>query len=98
MAVILEIKVVPNSGKQRFERDRSGNIKCFLKSFPEKGKANKELVKFLSKKLSIVQEDVAIIKGLTARKKTIKINCDISREYVFDKLGLEPEIEIQGTI
>ena len=53
MTIVLDIKVVPSSGKQRIEVDKTGKLKCHLKSPPEKGKANHELIKFLSQKLSL---------------------------------------------
>ena len=89
MALIVEIKAVPSSGRQVCKADKSGVIKCYLKSPPEGGKANAELVKFLSKKLKVRQDQVAIIAGATARKKRIKIDAEMSLEMFGDMLGLE---------
>lgn len=88
MALIIEIKVTPQSGRSCFELDRKGDLKCFLKSAPEKGAANKELIKLLSKKLKIPQNDLDIIAGLTVRKKRIKIHVALTFEQFYDKLGL----------
>lgn len=88
MALIIEIKVVPLSGKARFELDKQGHLKCFLKSAPEKGAANKELIKLLSKELKIPQNDVEIVSGLTLRKKRIKLHRAITFESFCQKLGL----------
>lgn len=46
-------------------------FKINLKAEPEKGKANKELVKFLKKEL---KSEVDIIKGLRSKRKVIKIS------------------------
>jgi uncharacterized protein (TIGR00251 family) len=88
MALILEIKVVPQSGKSCFELDKKGDLKGFLKSAPEKGAANKELIKLFSKQLKIPQNDIEIIAGLTLRKKRIKLHVELTYEQFCDKLGL----------
>ncbi len=89
MAVVFELKVVPSSGQNRWVLDKGGQLKCYLKSPPEKGKANKELIALIAKVLSCSQNQVEIIKGLTARKKTIKVNKEISYAHVLELLGLE---------
>jgi uncharacterized protein (TIGR00251 family) len=73
MHIFLEIKVVPSSGKQKCITEEAGDLKCYLKSNPEGGKANKELIKFISKKLKIPQFRIVITSGKTLRKKRIKI-------------------------
>jgi len=89
MAFTIEIKVVPLSGRQELQVDGNGMIKCFLKSAPEKGKANKELIKLLAQKFDIVQRDLEIVSGLTDRKKRIRILTSLTREEFFHKLGFE---------
>jgi len=74
--LVIEVKVVPGCKTQSFVLDKQGIIKCTLKSQPEKGKANEELVKFLSKTLHIAQQDIKIMSGHTGRKKLIKIDVD----------------------
>jgi uncharacterized protein (TIGR00251 family) len=91
MAVLLEIKAVPQSGRQKLIRDKSGIIKCFLKSAPEDGKANREIIEFLSKILDISRQDISILQGATARKKVIKIDTNFSKTTILSQLGLENE-------
>ena len=88
MALVVEIKVVPLSGRSGFELDKQGNVKCFLKSAPEKGAANKEFIKLLSKKLKIPQNDIEIIAGLTVKKKKIKIYISLTFQQFCNKLEL----------
>jgi uncharacterized protein (TIGR00251 family) len=88
MAITIEINVIPKSGKQEIRLDKEGRLKCYLKSAPEHGKANKELLKFLSKMLSVPQTMIMIIIGATSHKKIIKINVDRSREEIFHALGI----------
>ena len=87
--LVLEIKVTPSSGKQICVLDKTKNLKCFLKSAPERGKANAELVKLLSKKLRVEQDAISIISGEASRKKLIKIDVDVSFEYLCEQLGIE---------
>ena len=94
MALIVNIKVIPNSGRQKFVLDKSGILRCYLKSPPEGGKANAELIKLLSKKLSIIKEDIKIVLGATGRKKRIKINLDINFDELISRLGIEEQLTI----
>ena len=94
MAVVIELKVVPNSKQQGFERDKSGTIKCRLKSKPEGGKANEELVKLLSKTLGISTDYFKILRGATSRNKMIKIdtqNFDLSSVLARLGVGAQPK-------
>jgi len=89
MALTLKIKVMPNSGKTGWQQDKNGILKCFLKSLPEKGAANKELIKNLAKILKLPQNDIEILTGLTSRNKTLKIHTDLTLEQFFKKVGIE---------
>jgi len=68
--MILKIKVKPNSSKSFF--DSNLNL-AFLKSSPEKNKANLELIKLLAKHFKVSSSQVKIIKGLTSREKVVEI-------------------------
>ena len=72
MPTLLELKVVPQAGKQGFIRDKSGIIKCFLKSPPEDGKANQELIKLLSKTLKIPQASIQLLMCATSAKRPLE--------------------------
>jgi hypothetical protein len=74
--------------------DKSDKIKCHLKSAPEKGKANKELIKLFAKKLGITQDCVHIVLGITSRKKRLKIDIDIDFETLVERLGIERQLRI----
>ena len=88
MALIITIKVIPSSGKSGFLKDKNGVIKCFLKSAPERGLANKELIKTLSQALLIPQNVIEIISGLTNRAKKIKIHTSLTEKDLCTLLGL----------
>jgi len=89
MALVFDIKVVPRSGRNAWKLDKSGMLKCYLKSVPEKGFANKELIKTVARVLSVTQEDVEIIAGATRRNKRLKVNLDISFDQLLAILGVE---------
>lgn len=74
----ITVKVIPKSNKTEFvEIFEDGKdekiIKIRLKAVPEKNKANIELIKFLSKELSLPKENFQIISGKTDRLKLIRI-------------------------
>ena len=77
MSLFIDIKVIPSSGKRMCKIDKNGMVKCYLKSVPEKGKANKELVLLLADILKIKKALIEIVSGHTSRKKRIKIEVDI---------------------
>lgn len=75
----LRIKVIPRSQKNEIAdifKDEEGEktIKIRIKAPPEKGKANAELIKFLSKTFNIKRDTISIISGKTDRLKLIKIS------------------------
>ncbi|MBN1328893.1 MAG: DUF167 domain-containing protein [Candidatus Heimdallarchaeota archaeon] len=72
--VILSITVKPNSKIQDvfFDKDIA-TLVFYLKSPPDKGKANKELVKFLAKLLNIASANIQLTSGQTSRDKTLVI-------------------------
>lgn len=70
----LRVKVLPKSPKNEVvDILDDDTIKIRIKAVPEKGKANKELVKFLSKELDLPKENIQIISGKTDPLKLIKI-------------------------
>ena len=89
MPLQLVVKVVPSSGRQAWTLDKSGQLKCFLKSPPEKGIANKELIKILANALRISQDAITIVGGLTSRTKRILIQTNLTFQQVEAILGIE---------
>jgi uncharacterized protein (TIGR00251 family) len=77
----LKIKVKPSSNKNKIVKMGNGVFKVWLKSAPEKGKANKELEKYLKKVTGI---PIKITSGLTSENKTIEF--DIEEKNFIAKL------------
>ncbi|MBW2966097.1 DUF167 domain-containing protein [Candidatus Woesearchaeota archaeon] len=68
----LKVLIKPNSSKNQilnFDTNKKA-LRISIKAVPAKGKANQELIKFLSK---LLKKKVTIIKGLTNREKILNI-------------------------
>lgn len=73
--IILQIKVKPNASKEELVWvDKQWQIS--ITSPPEDGKANTQLITFLSKKWKISKSSITIIKGHHIRIKTLSINIE----------------------
>jgi len=89
MYIVITVRVVPLSGRQQLIWDNAqGIMRCYLKSAPEKNKANKELCKYLRKTLGVAAGDVAIISGETSRCKRVKIITNLSRDALLSRAGI----------
>ena len=64
MEKTIKIKVIPNSSRNELKEGR-----LYLKAVPEKGKANKEVIKFFKKKGLRVE----IKSGEKSREKVLRI-------------------------
>jgi hypothetical protein len=70
----LRIKVIPGSPKNEItEIMDDETVKIRIKAAPKRGKANKELVGFLSKELNIPKNYIEIISGKFESLKLVKI-------------------------
>ena len=68
----IEIKVIPNARKKEIIREGSG-LKVKLTSVPRDGKANEELVKYLSEIFKVKKSEIKILRGEKDRRKVISI-------------------------
>ena len=94
MAFIFDVKVFPSSGRKGWVIDKTGNLKCYLKSPAEQGKANEELIKSLSKALGIPQDMISISSGAQSRKKRIKIEADMTYNKLLELLGIDWQMDM----
>ncbi len=65
----LTVKVVPCSGRTEL-MEENGKLKLYLKSPPEKNKANAELIKFFKKNYKL---SVRIKFGESSREKVLEV-------------------------
>jgi uncharacterized protein (TIGR00251 family) len=71
----LSLKIIPNAQKTMFSEILNGEdqiLKIRVAAVPEKGKANKEIEKFIKKEFSA--KKVEIMTGGTSALKTIKLS------------------------
>ena len=88
MSLIIAIKVQPSSGRSVLQLDKKGCLKAYLKSAPEDGKANAELLKLIARELNCPQASVRLVGGATFRTKRIELVLPLSYEQLLTKLGL----------
>ena len=62
--------IKPNSKETKIISDEGGTLTIAVRSPPEKGKANKELVRFLAKHF---KRKVRIISGFRSKNKVLEI-------------------------
>ncbi|MCP4262942.1 MAG: DUF167 domain-containing protein [Planctomycetes bacterium] len=87
--VVFTAKIVPgSSGSTRFCGLLDGMIKVKVSAAPEKGKANKCLIRFLAEQLDIKKNAVSIIAGLTSPVKRVQV-LGVSAESLMEKLDLQ---------
>lgn len=65
----MKVKVIPQAGRTELIEEE-GKLKLYLKSAPEKNKANLELIKYFKKKYKL---SVRIKSGETSREKVLEI-------------------------
>ncbi|HDZ91799.1 MAG: YggU family protein [Deltaproteobacteria bacterium] len=71
---IINVKVLPKASTTAILGQQGGIYRIKLTAPPTDGKANRALLKLLSKKLHIPKGDIEIISGERARIKVIRIN------------------------
>lgn len=85
---ILRVRLTPNSSFVKtagvfFDAKDEAYLKINVISVPEKGKANKELLDFLAKKLDIAKTSLSVVWGQTDRFKKV---CVITDQNLDEKL------------
>ncbi|MBP5399735.1 MAG: DUF167 domain-containing protein [Alphaproteobacteria bacterium] len=81
--LLLSLKVVPNAGSTQIKdvvKDADGKefLRVLVSCVPEKGKANKEVIKLLSKELKLPKSAFSIAVGETSHYKKILIDTQSS--------------------
>lgn len=73
---MLYIYAKPNSRSNSFAGEFNGELKVHVAAPPEDGKANKELIKFLSKAFELPKSSILLKKGETSQHKQFIILAD----------------------
>lgn len=69
----IKILVRPNSSNNTVSGLYNDTIKIKISAAPEKGKANKELLEFLSLALKVPKQDIEIVHGEFSNLKEIRV-------------------------
>lgn len=72
--LVLKIKVIPKASKSEVAGWEGEELRIRLKAVPEKGQANDELIKFLSKFLGISKSQITLLRGDTSRHKQMQLD------------------------
>ena len=74
--------IQPNAKKTEAIQEANG-IKIKLNSPATEGKANKELIEFLSKKFKIPKSKIELVKGFKSRTKVIELENEVDLKLLF---------------
>jgi uncharacterized protein (TIGR00251 family) len=70
---LLEILVQPRASRTRVVGEHDGRLKIQLAAPPVDGEANAALIQFLAERLGVRRAAVAIVRGETGRRKTVRV-------------------------
>ncbi|MCF7853016.1 MAG: DUF167 family protein [Simkaniaceae bacterium] len=81
----VQVKVVLKSSSDQIIGFEGNILKVKLNAIPEKGHANKALIRLLSKALHLPKTSITIVQGETSRQKILQIE-GLSDEELREKL------------
>ncbi|QDT31263.1 DUF167 domain-containing protein [Thalassoglobus polymorphus] len=84
-ALLLPIQALPGSRRNGIIGEHDGHLKVAVTQVPEKGKANKAIIKLLSKELQLSKSQLMIVSGETNSRKKLRIT-GISSEQLLERL------------
>jgi len=68
-ATKFNLRVVPRSNRNEL-KEQDGKFKLYIKAVPEKGRANREIVRFFKKKCNL---KVEIVSGEKSKDKILRV-------------------------
>ena len=83
----VRIRAVPRASKNEIQGLHDGALKIRLTTAPVDGKANQALIKFLSKELKLPQGHITLLRGETARQKTVHLT-GLTKTELMERLSL----------
>ncbi|HKP53609.1 MAG TPA: DUF167 domain-containing protein [Chloroflexia bacterium] len=86
--VTIKVYVAPRSSTNSVTGVHEGEIKVALTAPPVDGAANKALLEFMAKMLSVPKSAVSLISGETSRHKLVRV-MGVSAAEAFEKLAAE---------
>jgi uncharacterized protein (TIGR00251 family) len=70
---IFQVKVIPRAPCNQFTGYRGQEAVIKIKAPPEGGKANRELIAFIAKKLSIPKNNIRLLRGMASAHKSLAL-------------------------
>lgn len=77
--VLLKIRVIPRAKKTAVQGLHGEQLKIRLNAPPVDGKANKELIAFLSRETGVPRSGIELIGGETSRDKQIRLHAPTAK-------------------
>ena len=74
--MLIKIQVTPNAHKNEILEETANFIRVKIAAPPIKGKANKELVKFLANYFKVKKSAIKIKSGLKSKNKIVQIQLE----------------------
>ena len=68
----ISVRVMPKASRNRITVE-DGNIRVYVTTVPEGGKATKEVAKLLAKALGVPKTRLTLLRGATSRDKVFRI-------------------------
>lgn len=82
----IKFRIIPNARKTELAGEYANAVKIKLSAPPIEGKANAELIKYLSKSLGVSKSSIAFVSGETSKDKLLEIpNFDM--KAIIEKLS-----------
>ena len=82
----LSVKVTPNAARNEVTGFTDGVLHVKIAAPPEKGKANKELIDYLSRTLGVSKSSLLLLKGQTRRNKVLSVD-GLSRADIIQRIS-----------
>ena len=82
----IKFRIIPNARKTELAGEYANAVKIKLSAPPIEGRANTELIKYLSKSLGVSKSSIAFVSGETSKDKLLEIpNFDM--KAIIEKLS-----------
>lgn len=72
--LILELHVQPGARREELSGEHGGRLKVRIKAPPVEGRANRNLIKFLSNLFGVAPRDITLLRGESGRDKRLRIH------------------------
>ncbi|ELA48176.1 TIGR00251 family protein [Vavraia culicis subsp. floridensis] len=80
--VLLNLVIRPGSNCTGLTRIQDGQLHVDVNAVPEKNKANKEVIRFISTLLKVDKSSVSIVSGLKSRNKIVMVRDETDGERI----------------